>query len=345
MPVNVAKSGLMAKLGAKLKTAHEKHKNDETELGNFGDLPAGIENGIAQLIDCRFDTYKKGEGVGQYFFYAAGVVKLPTEHGGVPVEGLRTSIMEPLYDTPTRTRKTIDEHLQWIYNELRKLGVDTRQMKFEDLEPTVAALKEAQPHFRFRTWKGEKQTTGKYAGQEPRVQHTWGGAVEYNAEANPAGGITEAADEPADAADVMDEMDKGGDLDSLGKRADAGDEKAQVQLTELAIAEGITEDEVQNSDSWAAVVELIRAAEQGGGGGDEPAGDEEPTPTAPPKVGEVFGFEVQVKNPKTKAVTTKKVEVEVTAVNVKSTTVDLKAVGNPKVVYKGVSWDQLEELQ
>jgi hypothetical protein len=344
--MTVKVGGLLAKLGPALQKAHEAHKADETDLGSFGDLPAGIENGIAQLVECKFDTYKKGDLTGQYFFYAAGVVVAPTEFrdkDGVThkIEGLRTSITEPLCDTPTRTRKTVDEHIQWIYNELRKLGVDTSKMNYDDLEPTAAALKEDQPHFRFRTWKGQKQLTGPYKDQEPRTQHSWMGAVEYSpGEAGGTSGLTDAHDAAAAAGvsgdpNIMDEMDKGGDLDSLGTRADGGDETAQVRLTEMATAEGITEEEIKGVDSWANVVELIRAADQGG--------DDTPVPAGPPAVGDVYKYEVTAKDPRTKKVVKKQVEVEVTASNHKSKTATVKNLDDGKSVYKDVPWDNLIE--
>jgi len=107
MPAKVSKSPLMAKLGNKLAESFDKHKDDETRYGGGSDLPKGIEGGIAQLVDCKFDTYKTGDNKGEFFFYAAGIVKAPKEVGGVPIVGLRTQIgPEPLCDTPDRSRKT-----------------------------------------------------------------------------------------------------------------------------------------------------------------------------------------------------------------------------------------------
>lgn len=185
MPAQVGKSGLLGKVGNAIREAHETHKADETVFSAGGDLPAGIEGGIAQLVDCKFDTYKKGDNTGQYYFYAAGVVVEPkvfTDEKGnvIPVEGRRTSIMEPLCETPGRTRESIEEHYAWILNELRKLGLDTSGLEADGIEDAVEALRVSGPFFNFRTWKGPKAKTGPYKDQEPRVNHVWNGVTEYH---------------------------------------------------------------------------------------------------------------------------------------------------------------------
>jgi hypothetical protein len=195
MPGKQVRSELFKKLGTRLQKAHELHKGDETEFSQFGELPPGINGGIAQLVDCKFDTYKKGDLSGNYFFYAAGTVHLPLDHEGIRTEGLRTSIMEPLCDTPNKSRKTVEDHLGWIYNELRKLGLDTENLDFQEIEEAVEDLRRTKPYFRFRTWQGE--ATEQYPN--PRVNHQWGGQVEYNPE-DDAGAATE------DSSDEVEEQ-------------------------------------------------------------------------------------------------------------------------------------------
>lgn len=198
MPPQTGKSGLIAKYGAKLRQAHQAHKLDETEYDKFGDLPPGISNGVARLVLCEFKQYKEGDYAGEWFFQAAGVVLHPEEQDGTPIAGLRTRILpEPLCDTPGRKgRKTTEEHLAWIYNELRKLGVDTASLEVEDLEDTASALVEAEPTFRFRTWKGK--ATPEYP--DPRVNHTWNGTVDWQgddpADAQAGGTVDEGGEEP-----------------------------------------------------------------------------------------------------------------------------------------------------
>lgn len=341
MPPKMTKSNLIGKLGAQLAKAHEAHKADETVITGGGDLPAGIENGIAKLVECKFDVYKNGDSKGQYFFYAAGVVVAPRDHDGVPIEGLRTSIMEPLCDTPTRTRKTIDQHLEWIYNELRKLGVDTSSFGYDELEGVCQALKEDGPHFRFRTWKGQKQTTGAYANQEPRTNHQWGGKVEFADDGDAASGVNDQTAAPQTMPDKPSDVDPEdldqSDLDSLAKRADKGDEKAALLLSEMAQQHGVTEEEINATSSWAEVADLARAADQGTSEDESHESEEEEE--FKPEVGDVYKYAPI--DPKTKKAG-KLVEVEVKAVNEGAKTVDLENVTNRKLKYMKVMFEKLE---
>jgi hypothetical protein len=370
MPMKTAKSGLIAKLGAAGRAAHEKHKNDETDFGSFNDLPEGIDGGVARLVECKFDTYKKGDLTGQYFFYAAGVILHPKEFRGESLEGRRTSITEPLCPSPNRTRKTVEEHLEWVYNELRKLGVNTAEMGFEDLEVTAAALKAEQPTFRFRTWKGEKQTTGPYKDMEPRVQQSWTGKCEWTGEAEPGEGVAdsspsangEASAEAGEAGEAAagggEGFDEFGDIDSVVAKAKEDDPEAQIQLTKMAVDAGATEDQVNAAKKWDEVAELIRAG-AGGAGGEAAAGEageagEAEAEWAPEK-GQVYGYKVRdprtgnpLKDPKSKK-EHKPIDVEVTSVNEANKTVTLKnnvtkksiTGADPKRLLQ-VPWDHLE---
>lgn len=292
MPKQVSKSSLAAKYGTKAQQAFEAHKNDETVYGAGAELPSGIEAGIAQLTECKFDLYKEGDMKGEYFFLAAGIVKEPKEVDGIPIEGLRTQIgPEPMCDTPNRSRKTMDDHFQWVLNELRKLGVNTKEVDLDNLEATCAGLKEAAPHFMFRTWKGGKQELvhegGKwkvgnktyasealakqanpYVGQEPRVQHQWRGVKEYQGESvdEVVDNTTEAAPEPKAKSQgtppktppkTATAAPSGDDPNKLAVKADKGDEKAAIALAEIAREAGIDEDTIGNTANWAEVAKLI----------------------------------------------------------------------------------------
>lgn len=261
--------GLAGKLGNVGKKAFDSHKSDETNYGNM-DLPDGIEGGIAQLVDCRFDVYAKGNFEGEYYFYAAAVVVAPEEFKGMKIAGLRTSIMEPMCETPGRSRESVEEHLAHVLNELRKLGADTSEASYEDLEEIAAAIKEQQPYIRFRTWKGE--ATKEFPN--PRTNHQWGGTVEYDPD-NPDASTANVVEDNTENTGGDDEGD---DLEALANAADNDDdqeakEAAQVRLTELATAAGIEEEDIAGADSWAAVAELITAAN--GEGAWEPAKGEE----------------------------------------------------------------------
>lgn len=295
MPVNVGKSGLLAKYGAKMAQAHAAHKNDETEFSQFGELPPGIENGIAILSDCKFDTFKNGENQGETFFYARGIVIKPETHEGIPIKGLGTRIgPEPLCDTPKSSRKTTDEHVKWIYNQLRRLGLETSGLNLEDVEAAVKMLKEAKPYFRFRTWKGK--ATPQFPN--PKVNHDWTGVVEYHPDEDATSGMEDDTELPPPpppkngkptsqkpgapapkpspspkpapapspspkptpspkpaAVEVFDEF---GDLDTLGARAVAGDPEAVDSLTEMAKQAGLDDDLVAKAESWADVVKMLQ---------------------------------------------------------------------------------------
>ncbi len=354
MPVQKAKSSLISKLGNRLQQAHEAHKADETVMSNFGDLPAGIDQGVAQLVECKFDVYKSGDFVGEYYFYAAGVVLYPDEVEGFPVKGLRTSIgPEPMCDTPKRESKpTLDHHIEWIYNQLRLLGIDTSALEFEDLETTAAALKEAQPTFRFRTWKG--QVSKQYPN--PKTNHTWNGLcdwveqdtnpVEDNtpttqaAPKTPNGAATRTPAKPTGKkgkeVEVQQEFSEFEDLDSLAEQAEEGNTDARKKLNQAGLDAGISQEDIDAAPDWATLVNLI----QGGGldpvedNGDEPDADAE---EFEPEVGGVFGY--SYKDPKTKKVVT--VQCEVLKVNKKVQTVDLLNLDNRKNKYPGVAWDDL----
>ena len=343
MPPQTGKSGLSAKLGDRLRKAHEAHKGDETEFSNFGELPAGIENGIAQLVDVKFAEYKTGDLKGQYFFMARGVAKFPEELNGSKVAGLYTQIgPEPLCDTPQRaTRKTLDDHLAWVYNELRKLGIDTRTLAVDNLETVAAMLAKAQPHFRFRTWKGKKQLTGPYAGQEPRLNHDWGGLVEVQEDTEPGDGVADHTTSPPPAPkpngkpptalggkpvptpapepkpEPAAEYTDQGDVDSLLERANGGDEDAVAELVRLAVAAGHEESAVEAAESWEAVAEMVK-----GGSGQQEGGI---------VVGAVVTYTPT--NPKTKK-PGKAVRCEVTAID--GDTATLKNLEDGKTQYKAV---------
>ncbi len=315
MPAQTGQSKLMQKLGVTGIKAFEDHKNDETDLSSFGALPGGIERGVAQLVECKFGFVQAGkDNAGQPFFYAAGVVKAPSKHEGIPIVGMRTQITEPLYDTPTRGRKTVSDHLGWVLNEMRKLGGDTSNIGPDDLEGMAEALKRAAPHFTFRTWQGKKRKPGEAGYNEqydgpnsppPRVNENWSGGCEFNEETvttitsangvvdNSAAGRAVAGVGPADTADQFDEPDAvteeviepegsttiaDADIDALAETADGDGEDsqdAQSFLESKAKELGIPEDDITGAANWTAVVELIKIAQAP----EEPTPEPEPPPT------------------------------------------------------------------
>jgi len=335
-----AKSGFAAVVGRKGgRDAFEAHKADETNYGSGGSLPAGIEGGVAQLVDCKFDTFKKGDNEGEYYFYAAGIVKEPKVHDRLPVEGLRTSIMEPVCDTPTRSRPDVDAHLDWIMNQLRMLGVSTEELSFDDLEDVVAALKEEQPHFRFRTWVGDKQTTGPFAGREPRVNEVWMGICDYEDEdvddvVDDTAEDEEEKQPPDEETDEKKDANKERTLIELGKAADVGDEGAGEELLKVATEVGISEEGANDAATWVDLVTLIEAAGDSESTGKEEMEAEEEEADWVPEKTEVYYY----KPPRAR----KRVECEITGVFVDKKTCNLKSLDDGKT-FKAVAWDKLEE--
>lgn len=289
MPKQVVASKLGAKLGDKLNKGFVAHKNDEVKTSGAGELPPGIDDGIAQLVEIKLDTYKKGDQKGEFYFYAAAVVMEPEFHENeqgrrIKVRGKRTSIMEPLCDTPKRSRPDVDSHLAWIMNQLKLMGVDVASWDQSnvaaELEAACDALKELKPFINFRTWKGE--ATEQYPN--PRTNHDWGGladdpgvsadAVQDNTAGDGVAGSETDPEDDANVADVPKEPEGGGDvpygdrLDMLADKVDKdNDKEAKAELVKLAEEAGVPKKKVNDADNWAAVADMIRAA-----GGGAPAG-------------------------------------------------------------------------
>jgi hypothetical protein len=308
------KSGLAGKLGAAGQKAVATHKDDETKFPGGGSLPSGIENGIAQLVECKFDQFKNGDNTGEYYFMAAGVMLAPTTHDGVPIAGLRTQLgPEPLCATPKSAgRKTVEEHIAWVLNEFRKLGVDTSGLTIDDLESTAEALKQEAPTFRVRTWKGKP--TPQYP--DPRVNEQWRGACEFDGEVAPPVEDHTAA-EPEAVEEEAAAEEEAVDLTALGAAADGGDGDAAAQLEELANAAGIDPEKIE---SWAEVAAMLEGGEEAEAAPEE----EEVVEEAIPAKGEIWYY----KPPKAK----KAVECEISAVFEKSKKVNLKNLDSGEII-------------
>lgn len=367
MAKKTAQSGLAKSLGVAGKKAVKTHASDETDYGQGGQLPEGIEQGIAQLTECKFDKYVKGDMAGQYYFQVRGVVVAPNEHEGIPIEGLTTMLMEPMCDTPTRSRPEIADHVEWVLNEMRKLGADTEGAESSELEALVEALKEEAPYFRFRTWKGDP--TDQYPN--PRVNHQWGGACDFDPETGEDTDTEDNSDEDEEEEVVATKKkasSKGAaktkttkkstkkksaskkiDLDSISfsDLAEIADDEehdqcveAQEKLTEEAEEAEIDADEHEEWTDLAQALETNSDDEDDETEDDEEEEEEEEDETEeedevePPTKGDTCFY----KPPKKR----KAVECTVTAVFAKSECCNLKNLAD-NTVYKKVSWDDLLE--
>lgn len=364
MPAQHGKSPILAKYGAKLQEAVAKHAKDKTDYG-FQRLPGGIIGGVAKLTECGFAQYKPGsnmktaEGksaVGEWYWFARGVVVEPNsvtnKDGTIPVRGLQTGIMEPLCATKNAKNEvtTTEEHVATILNEMRKLAGEDFVDEGTPLESLCEQLAAAGIYFRFST--SQADPTPQYPN--PRVFENWNGAKGmgdyvppsevsvHDATAPSANGAAHAPE--AKAAAVDDEPD----LDALADAASNQYQEAIDKLSELGRAAGLSDADMEAADTFAAVVEMIRAAGEVATGSDEEGASATDEPADPVK-GEVWKY--QPLDPKTKKPLTdpktkkprKAVEVEVVAVDAKTRTCTVKDL-TTKAVTKGVSFDALEAL-
>lgn len=317
------KSAMMNKIGSRVDKAVKENRDKPIENNGFVELPGGIEGGIAKLVDCRFSQYKKGDLKDEWFFIARGVVTAPVSHEGIPIVGLSTMIMEPICDTERGKRQSIEEHVAYVLNEMKKLGVDTDDATGEDLESFADALMEAQPTFRFSTtsWKPDDAPPE----QKPRIYHNWHGAVEM--EIDTSDDVNEVDDEEEENlpfSDVKDDntpTDKSDDLtlNELAELADGGDTDAEEQIAKAAEEAGFTEDQYGDLSSWLDVVDLINTK--------SPDFSENEEETAELKKGDV----VQYVPPGYEGAE----DMEVIAINTKRQLVTLKSLADEEE-YKGV---------
>jgi hypothetical protein len=190
-----------AKVNLNLGAAIRKHAKDETvEPKSFSELPGGIEDGVAQLVDIKIDTYKSGDKIkGKPYFSATGIVLQPEyafesvqawEGGRVvdkgvrksKVVGQRTNIRINLFESEFGDKVTTkDDQVGKMLNQIRLLGdpegtdpnnyCTANLQTEEDLAALFQALLDKQNpiYFPFTTWRPKPTATQ----QTPRVVHKW----------------------------------------------------------------------------------------------------------------------------------------------------------------------------
>lgn len=311
MPAQRSKSAFAAAMGSKYLASFNKHKDEDTVLGGggFSNLPGGINNGVARLKSAEIRQIPKGRtDEGKWQFFAVATVLRPREHLND-----NTFISIPLYDTPTRARKTFDENFDYLLKQLRVLGVDTASIDPHAIEDSLQELVDQAPCFKFRTWQGEPATEGKYAGKPALVNHYWDNglcdepvddddgvedgtaeatAPSRNGRTQTGGGrrqeVAEAFNEfeesQAEEGDAEDTV-AGDDLDALAEKAEVDDDDdpevldARDKLLAAATDAGIDDDTAARTEPWSALVDLIREAQEAGS---EAAVEEEEEEPAPP---------------------------------------------------------------
>lgn len=329
MPGKQTKS-VLSKLGAKADALVKKAKDTEIQHDTGGSMPTGVEGGIARVKDVKFDEYKTGAMKGKLYFRISAVALYPeTTDAGKRVKGLYTSIMEPLCDTPTRSRTELQDHIDFVTSIMKMCGVDTSDWEGVDsMEEAAEQIKAAKPLISFRTWGGPDKKN-----PQGQVQHVWDEFTgEFDEEEGTVGGVEDDSAAPVDdepepeaEAEALDVKE----LKALGKKA-VKDKDSQNKLSEIAESLGVDAEKI---DTWPEVADAIIAAQEGGG--DEGGGDDTETPADDwePAKDEVYFYKP---DPKKKAI-----ECDVIHVDKKAKTVRLKNLDDGKTVYKDVAWDKL----
>lgn len=211
----------------KMKRRIAKVKDKDIQLNFGGSLPAGIENGVAKLVDIKIATYEKGDNKGKPYFMIRGVVVSPKSYDGIPVEGRQESfVMEPLHSTPSRARKTEDEHIDYMIGVLKNLGVDSDNLEPEEIDDGTLfnSMIEEELYFRFRTWKG--QPTEQFPNARTNVSFA-GGALDY------VNG--EVEDDVEDATEESEEEDEEEVEDEEGEEEEESEEEESEEEEEEAV--------------------------------------------------------------------------------------------------------------
>lgn len=169
MPKTTVPSGLLAGMGRRLVDAFDFAKGKSVELNFGGQLPGGIENGVAQLRELKIGQYAPDTKLaGKPYFLGQAVVIFPVELSGQKIAGLFTRIgPEPLCDTLDRagqnSRKSFQDHFDWMVQHLKQLGWRSETLQARSAQEmesfllaAMKALCQTAPYFRFRTWKGKK---------------------------------------------------------------------------------------------------------------------------------------------------------------------------------------------
>lgn len=372
-------TGLLKKYGQRLDKAIKEHADDPVEYGNIR-LPAGINNGVARLVSCKFDVFKNGQNTGEVYFRAAGVVVEPAsvvvDGREVPVRGLQTSIMEPVCDTKTQNNKetSLEEHVAKIENEMKKLGLPPESFTGSDvLEDLAATLQLAQPYFRFSTSPRLDQLTKKPTGE---CWENWHGVKGLeNFQPDEAGGVDDQTEQapPAKAAPTKNGTShaptptqrtvtkqtpmpqrpttKKPEPEPAPPFDEFGDLDSLVQVA--SDEDDPNQETAQNELSTMAIAagateEQIAGAESWeevaalitAGTALEEVTNEGPVP---PNLQDVVKYTPVDKKTGKPGKGSKPVECVVTATNTKTLTADLRSLDNPKLTYKAVPWDQLSE--
>ena len=325
-----------------------KKEKKEFTTGGSG-FPNGIDFGKAKVNMIKAAKYETGINKGKPYYMVRGVCVSPKSIANkgevIDTEGLSdTIVMEPLFETPTRSRKTLKDHVDYMNWTLMEMGVDLDEVDENDYENLFQALLETGPVVKFRTW--QSKPTEEYPNPRVNVQFTGGSSINNNEDNgddivdNTDDSDSEEEIDIAPHSNQDDDKEKvtatfDGDLDSLASDADEEDEDAQVYLEDLAKKSGLPSKAIEDAQSWRDLAELIKnSLEKEKERADRILQQEEKDEIDPQK-GEVYSY----KPPRGK----KALECEVLKVNKRSKKVDLKhSAGDLEdILYENVSWEKL----
>ena len=137
------KSKLINKLKKKSKGAWKRSKKVEAKAKGR-QLPGGLENAVAKLVDYKFDEDKNHNP----YFQLIGTVVEPEEY-----KGMRCVISHFIAESQT---KTVEDKLDGLSNDLQLFGVETTGLDIGEIPEAIEALVEEGPFFLFRTWKPDE---------------------------------------------------------------------------------------------------------------------------------------------------------------------------------------------
>lgn len=302
--------------------AHAEARDKDTTVGNTGEVPAGV-TGIAQLIKASIDEYgATTKNPGKPYLHLRSVVVSPKQHEGIPIDGLQISKRIDLFTTTGNNAKKFEDQWDKAMAQLRTLGLETKGTSEDDIiDSLLPALEASGIVHRFRTWKGDKQTTGPYANKEPLTNTDFGKPV--SGEAAAEGATHEVQDNTSADENQDDSLTE--DWSKIGNLADSGDIESQNKITAKGKELGVNT--VEAAD-WAAAATAIAEAEQAGGSDSTPDINEgDAAEPWKPEVGHVYMFQIKgAKKPESH---------EVTAVFKEKLNLKRESDGRPE---KGVTW-------
>lgn len=296
-----------AEIAKKLSGSFNKTKSNETKVFS-GNLPGGINGGLAEFGGGKLDYYKEGLNKSKPYMSLFGIVRAPKEH-----VGMQTRIRVDLFAKGQGDKsKSEEEMVDIALNELRKLGIDTSALNPEDWQDAIDSKAKEGVVFRFST--SQSAPTKQYPN--PRIWENWNGTIESYESNGEEGTSTTVVEEPTASNDTSDSSEEN-DWAAIGEAAEGGDTEAQNKIKEEADNRGLGE-EVDGADNWIEAAALL--------------GGEAATEAATPEKGDTVNY----KPPKAK----KSIECEVTAVFEGKKTVNLKDENGNS--YKGIAWTDLE---